>query len=54
MYPLVLPPEGPSAIAGVPETAKAFDEELRARPSYAWVERTYAKYRKPVREPAAA
>jgi glutathione S-transferase len=54
MYPMVLPPEGPSAISGVPKTAQPFDEELRARPSYAWVERTYAKNRKPVRERAAA
>jgi glutathione S-transferase len=54
MYPLVLPPEGPGAVTGVPATAEGFAEELRARPSYAWVERTFAKYRKPVREPAAA
>ena len=55
MYPIVLPPEGPSADRkGRPETTKAFDAELRARPSFAWVEQTFAKYRKPVREPAAA
>lgn len=54
LYPLVLPPEGPSDINGVPATAQEFSEELKARPFYSWVERTYAKYRKPVREPAAA
>ena len=54
MYPMVLPLEGPNAIVGVPETAKSFEAELRARPSFAWVERTFASYRKPVRVPAAA
>ncbi len=53
LYPLVLPAEGPQAIQGVPATAKAYEEELRERPSFGWVERTFAEYRKPVREPAA-
>ena len=53
LYPLVLPAEGPQAIQGVPATAKAYEQELLERSSYAWVERTFAKYRKPVREPAA-
>ncbi len=54
MYPLVLPPEGPGGIPGRPQTTSAFEAELRARPSFGWVERTFAKYRKPVREAAAA
>ena len=54
LYPLVLPPGAPTAIAGVPASAQGFAEELRARPFYAWVERTYAKYRNPVRETATA
>jgi len=54
LYPLVLPPEGPKGIQGVPATAKDFSDELRARPFFGWVERTFANYRKPVREPAAA
>jgi glutathione S-transferase len=54
LYPLVLPPEGPNAIAKVPPTAEPFAAETRERPFYAWVEQTFAKYRKPVREPAAA
>ncbi len=54
MYPMVLPPEGPGFLTGRPETTKAFEAELRARPSFEWVERTFAAYRKPVREPAAA
>ncbi len=53
LYPLVLPPEGPRAIKGVPASARDFADELRARPFFGWVERMYAKYRKPVREPAA-
>jgi glutathione S-transferase len=54
LYPLVLPAEGPRAIEAVPDTAQDFAAELRARPFYGWVERTYEKYRKPAREPAAA
>jgi glutathione S-transferase len=54
LYPLVLPPEGPQAIAGIPASAERFAAEIRDRPFYAWVERTFAKHRKPVREPAAA
>ncbi len=54
LYPMVLPPEGPRAITGVPATAKTFEAELRTRPSFGWVERTFAAYRKPVREPATA
>ncbi len=52
LYPLVLPPGAPRAIDGVPATAQDFADELRARPFYGWVERTFANYRKPVREPA--
>ena len=52
LYPLVLPPEAPRAIDGVPATAQDFADELRARPFYGWVERTFANHRKPVREPA--
>lgn len=47
LYPFVLPPEGPSAIAGVPATAKPFNDELRERPSFAWVERMFAAHRQP-------
>ena len=54
LYPLVLPAEGPKGIAAVPQTARSFEAELRSRPAYAWVERTYAKYRKPNRRLAAA
>jgi glutathione S-transferase len=54
LYPLVLPAEGPNLIGGVPPTAEPFAEEISGRPFYGWVERMYAEYRKPVREPAAA
>jgi glutathione S-transferase len=53
LYPLVLPPEAPNAIAKVPPTAEPFAAEIRERPFYAWVEQTFARYRKPVRERAA-
>ncbi|HYH61830.1 MAG TPA: glutathione S-transferase family protein [Solirubrobacterales bacterium] len=53
LYPLVLPPEGPQGIQGVPATAQAYEDELRQRPSYEWVQQTFANYRKPVRERAA-
>jgi glutathione S-transferase len=47
LYPLVLPPEGPRAIQGVPASAEDFADEIRERPFYGWVERTFANYRKP-------
>lgn len=54
LYPLVLPPEGPRAITSVPASAAHFEAEIRERPFFGWVERTFATYRKPLREPAAA
>ena len=44
---------GPAGDRGRAGNREAYAEELRERPSYAWVERTFAEYRKPVREPAA-
>ena len=53
LYPLVLPPEGPRAITGVPASAQDFAGELRSRPFFGWVERTFAKYRRPGRKAGA-
>jgi glutathione S-transferase len=47
LYPLVLPPEGPSMLTGLPDSAQPFLDELRPRPAWAWTERTYARFRKP-------
>ena len=47
LYPLVLPPEGPSIVTGLPDSAQPFLDELRPRPAWAWAERTYARFRKP-------
>lgn len=51
LYPMVLPPEGPR-LPGAPESARPFLDELRNRPFWAWVERTFARFRK--RAPVAA
>ena len=51
LYPLVLPPEGPQGIDGVPESAKDFEAEIRDHPILGWVERTFANYRKPPSRP---
>lgn len=51
-YPLVLPAEGPSILTGLPHSAQPFLEELRPRPAWAWVERTYARFRKRAPVPA--
>lgn len=45
-YPIVLPPEGPS-LPAAPDSVQPFLSDLRERPSWAWVERTFASYRKP-------
>lgn len=47
LYPLVLPPEGPSLIKGRPRTTASFYEEIRDRPAFAWVERMFAMHRTP-------
>ncbi len=53
-YPLVLPAEGPAAIARAPKSAQPFIEELRGREAWGWVERMYAQHRRSAGEPAAA
>jgi glutathione S-transferase len=44
LYPFVLPPEGPR-LPDAPATAQPFLDELRGRPFWGWVERTFAQYR---------
>ena len=46
LYPFVLPPEGPR-LPEAPTSAQAFLDELRPRPFWGWVERTFARYRAP-------
>lgn len=48
LYPFVRPPEGPR-LPSPPESAEPFLAELRARPFWGWVERTFARFRKPTR-----
>jgi glutathione S-transferase len=46
LYPLVLPPEGPS-LPPAPEGFERFRAPLKERPGYRWVERMFAKHRRP-------
>jgi glutathione S-transferase len=46
-YPLVRPPEGPS-LPPAPKAIERFNAPLKNRPGYKWVERIFAKHRKPV------
>jgi glutathione S-transferase len=53
LYPMVLPPEGPR-LPGAPDSAQPFRDELRARPFWSWVERTFARHRGRAPAPAPA
>jgi glutathione S-transferase len=44
LYPIVLPPEAPR-LPSAPASARPFVDELRARPFWGWVERTFARHR---------
>lgn len=46
LYPLVLPLEGPK-LPAPPASAEPFLNTLRTRPFWGWVQRIYARYRKP-------
>jgi len=46
-YPLVQPPEGPS-LPPSPAAIESFRAPLKERSGYQWVERMFAKHRKPV------
>ena len=53
LYPMVLPPEGPR-LPGAPDSAQPFRDELRVRPFWSWVERTFARHRGRAPAPAPA
>ena len=54
LYPIVNPPEGPAIVPnGNPELEEFFGP-LRERPGGRWIRETFARRRKPAREPAAA
>jgi len=44
-YPIVQPPEGPSAIDRLPAAIERFREPLRQRPGYHWVEEMFRRHR---------
>jgi glutathione S-transferase len=47
LYPLVLPAQGPSDIARMPEPYEAFRASLSDRPGYRWVREVYERHRLP-------
>jgi glutathione S-transferase len=54
LYPLVLPPEGPSMIARMPEPYESFRAPLRERPGYHWVQEIFRRHRMPASADADA
>jgi glutathione S-transferase len=48
LYPLVQPPEGPS-LPPAPEALERFRAPLKERPGYGWVQKMFAKHRRPAR-----
>ena len=48
LYPLVQPPEGPS-LPPAPEALERFSAPLKERPGYGWVQKMFAKHRRPAR-----
>jgi glutathione S-transferase len=53
LYPMVLPPEAPSA-PPPPEAFERFRAPLAERPGYHWVQEMFARHRSPVKAPAPA
>jgi glutathione S-transferase len=47
LYPIVLPPQGPSAIERMPEPFERFRAPLSDRPGYRWVQQIYERHRLP-------
>jgi glutathione S-transferase len=45
LYLIVLPPQGPLRLDRLPEPVEQLRAELRDRPGYRWVQRTYERYR---------
>jgi glutathione S-transferase len=47
LYPLVRPPQAPSAIDRMPAPYERFRDSLRERPGYRWVQEIYRRHRLP-------
>lgn len=45
LYPLVLPPEGPQAIADPPEAFRAYRSRFEQRRGFRWVEQMFSRHR---------
>jgi glutathione S-transferase len=45
LYPMVLPPEGPLTLDGLPEPLERLRESVEDRRGYAWVQEMYARHR---------
>jgi glutathione S-transferase len=54
LYPIVVPPEGPSGEEGLSKGMRRFREPLRERAAFKWVEKMFARHRKPAKTTAAA
>ena len=54
LYPIVVPPEGPSGEEGLSKGMRRFREPLRERVGFEWVEKMFARHRKPAKTTAAA
>jgi len=54
LYPIVAPPEGPSGEERLSKGMRRFREPLRGRAGFKWVEKMFARHRKPAKAAAAA
>ena len=54
LYPVVVPDHGPSGEEGLSKGMRRFREPLREHPGFRWVEKMFARHRKPAKSPAAA
>jgi glutathione S-transferase len=54
LFPVVAPPEGPSGADGLSKGMRGFREPLRERAGFKWVEKMFARHRKPAKAAAAA
>jgi glutathione S-transferase len=54
LYPIVVPREGPSGEEGLSKGMRRFREPLRERTGFKWVERMFARHRKPAKTAAGA
>jgi glutathione S-transferase len=54
LYPIVAPGEGPSGEEGLSKGMRRFREPLRERAGFKWVEKMFARHRKPAKAVAPA